>query len=252
MGNRIFSYGMLFFLNITLVRCQKKIFPEISGVQVSQNFPYIMMNGDVHHYDTSNTKIYYYKNKILVSPSYFLDIFEGEKILKTELIWYYFVFEKNSKEGYLSNKSKNLFNVKCPVDSFLSKQFPFNNHTQLLNKLDSKFLYEKEKESVTYKTYSIQNGDKDSLGKLYTDTLILGFNEKMDDSKFSFSEQLDSIHKKKLISLTIKASPKYYKEKKFFYNSHIELYFFDKIEVQNKEELMKYFNFKENKTKPEQ
>lgn len=230
---------------MALLRCQKRVFPEIRAVQVSQNFPYIMMNGNVHHYDTTDLRIYYYKNKILVSPSYYHDILAGGELVKTEFIWYYFVFEKNSKFGYLTNKNTNLINVKCSVDSFLNKQFAFsNNYMELFNKFNPTLLSEKhnKKEEIIYKTYTFSNGDKDSLGNFCIDTLIMGFSKKMMDSDFSFSRELDSIHKMKLISLTAKGVPRYYPDKKFFLNSRIELNFFNKIEVENKEEIMKYFN----------
>jgi hypothetical protein len=42
--------------------------------------------------------------------------------------------------------------------------------------------------------------------------------------------------------MVLKAVPRYYVDKKFFYNAHIELCYFKKIEVENKDELMKYFN----------
>ncbi len=235
----------LIFLSFTLIQCQKNFSQSIKAVQVSQTFPYILNDGSLHHYDTLNTKIYYYQNKILVSTSYFLKKMNGTKVLSDTIGWSYFVFKKNNIFGYYTDSNLNIFNKRCLVDSFLKQESAFiGNHYENFNKYNPQFIYDyyNKDESVFYKNFLFKNGDIDIKGNLYVDTLLLGFNKKLVNSEYSLSEKLDKKYKMKLTRIIVNGSARYYKDKNFFVDSYRQLFFFQEIEVKNKTEIMKYFN----------
>jgi hypothetical protein len=239
---------MKFFLVGSLIftfsfNCEQKNSDKLRAVEVCQNFPYISNDGSLSHYDTTVTRIYFFKDEVLVSPSYTNRYFNNGKLNNVALIWYYFLYKKGEVNGYLTDEEKKIFKQKHNVDSFLKKQYAFFDHTSRIKELNPKLLSENLGKDQIAKTikYTVQSQFKDLSGNLNIDTLELNFNSKMTQNDFSFSKYFDSMHNSKLVSIIYKTPPKYFETDSIVISALTSENFYREFRIEDEKKIMGVF-----------
>jgi hypothetical protein len=240
---------MKFFLvGVSLVfassfNCAQKSGNNLRAVEVCQNFPYIGHDGILSHYDTSFTRIYFFKDEVLVSPSNISRYFKNEELINVDLKWHYFWFKKGEIHGYLTDEEKKIFKQKHNIDSFLNKQYAFFDNTSRIKELKPKLLAEnlgKGKISKRIK-YTVLSKFKDLHGNLNIDTLELNFDSKMTQNDFSFSKYFDSLHNSKLVSIIYKTPPKYFETDSILVSALTVENFYSEFKIENEKKIMEIF-----------
>jgi hypothetical protein len=233
-----------------LIGCVSKNNEAITGIKITENFPTIGTKGKLLGYDTFSTRIYYHKNQVLYHSAYHFDSADGGRLLTSGMRDYFFVYNKDNSFGLFFDSAKNIIGKKLLVDSVIKKEW-INNidiyqgyNTSTLKPLPNN---ETPKPGTVFKTYAFHSTRDTGLSGVFN----YWFSNKLDHVTYSFSKELDSIHKMKLYKIIIKNNALYFRDYGFSLDP-VEQYFeIEEIAILNKPELMKYFEKEEKYFKKE-
>ncbi len=221
---------------------------EIIGVRLSRNFPDFDIKDSVAKiigYDTTEIKIFKYKNQILYQIYHFAFITNGaDSSEKKEYKNRVLVFSEGQQLGLFFDSARNIYNKVVSVDSFLKKQWCYRlDAKDFLNEEDSKYASTSTNiiTGDTEDLYSFK-GKKDSAmtGQIvffYTDK------KKLKNIEYSFSKELDSIKNKKLYKILVVTNSRFMGPPNNIYMDRSEAFYaLDKLDVRNPREIHKYFD----------
>lgn len=191
-------------------------------------------------FDTIFSKVYLLGNRVQMNVEYNQINLKTDSLVGFQKREFTFVFTRGNKTGYIYDKFRNWSKVPVDVDSTLSKLW-FNNANIYQSIINSKV-----------KVHNIKNENLNFFNEYYTlvpnsDTLAvanveLNYNRELLWFPFSFSKELDSIHKAKLTEIKVELN--YLKPAaNGEFPEPINLQFkMKEIRVKNKDEIMKYFD----------
>lgn len=235
------------------VTVSKKTETQLTGVRVSQDFPMIGHTGKVINLDTSTVEIYYYKNQILykIGVDYFPKVynlndpdtayFSDTRNLKTR--YYYFIYSKGDKYGYISNEDKKFDLEKAPVDSVLRNQWFLQRKVNYTKDSVSKFIigtiYEtKNFDSGIFRKYLlfVPKEEGKTSGTDYWE-----FRDELKKFPYSISPELDSMYNSKLCKTISVSFPKYFKKQDFMLDTVKTFFNMEEIKNIDTGKIMNYF-----------
>lgn len=237
----IFIISILYFSycsSLTNRRIVKKY--EITGIELTHNFPYIDNKGKLLKYDTITTRIYYYKDQTLYQLSYQFDSLYGNNLIKSEVRNHFFVHQRDKLYGYDYDKHKTKFNRKVLADSlFNAEWFTKMNTYKILFTNESKLVrsYTDAASGELQETYELKGREDTTM----SGTCFLVYSKKSFNTAFSLSKELDSIKKMKLCRIELVNNSRFMKDKNFYLDRIVQTYTLKKIENINLDQVSTYF-----------
>lgn len=214
---------------------------EIVCIEISHLFPNISNEGKLISLDTITDKVYYYKNQILYQSAYRENIRSHDgQIKKSETKYSSFVYTIGNIHGWLFDPPANESNKKIAVDSFYKFNWLFKPYIeQILNESNTLLLSSKTNKvtGISEETYSFT--DKKDTTK--SGTVILCYSSKMNNYKYSFSDEIDSLKKMKLYKVTLIINSRFIKEYKMTLDKIETGFFMEESTVDNPKEIMSFF-----------
>ena len=216
---------------------------QINGISVYHNFPWINEKGKVEHYEDSiRTDIYYKGNQILYHSSADWDSIVNGTILKHEKRFYYFVFTKGKKYGYLYDKYKSPEPIKLAADSFLRNEFAYVGYTGKRGAEKGIHTWvSRNKSQDGHSLMKVLNVDKAGSDSSLSATLILMFSDRFNFTPYSISSTFDTEKGMKLYKIETTNHPRYMKEYNMTIDTIKQLWWMDKLPITDTAELLKYF-----------
>ncbi len=227
---------------------------EISGVKIISNFPVLDIRDsqiNIVRYDTFETRIYKYRNQLLIMSSYgfmkgasFKNADKDNTPLVTEIRHKYFLYSPGEKTGLLFDTTKNIFKKHVDVDSMIGRLQKEILTVRDLER-DVNMSLRDSKKNVTnvdlIETY-IFTAKKDSAMK---GTIFFHFTDpkKFNGSDFSLSKELDSLRQMKLYKIVTITDARFMGPPNNAYMDRAESFYLLEP-VSDFEDVKKYFNNK--------
>lgn len=240
-------YLILFLSYSTCI--SKEYANDIRCIRITRNFPVIEFNdsvGKIVKYDTLETRIYQYKNQEIYQTYYtFIHTSMVDSIPPViENRCNFFVYTKGNTTGLYFDSTEKIIAKPVNVDSMLLRQRQFKLEVDdIYNEMSLTYIHtiKNRKTKDTEEWYSF-NGKKDTT---MTGSVLFAF---MDPDKFknidySFSKKLDSLRGMKLYKIVTVTNARYIGPPNNIYMDRGEIFQkFESIPVNNREEVLRYFN----------
>jgi hypothetical protein len=253
------SSNLIFFLVLFCCCTNGQSFIKkraVKGIIVERKFPNLVLDTVkncwvVLKYDPYYTKIFYYKDQVLIESNYYYSetkIGEDFDKRKYRSRYYTFIFSDSSNQGVLCD-SNSLENTRIVnKDSMLNKEWAFNtNREKILEDNECTLLFSNVKsDGDIVETYSMKN-KKDSsmtgnLLMIFSKTRLIAFN-------YSMAKDIEEKRKMKLIKIEYINDARKLKPN----NTCIEKvdipYGISEIQIKDESALLKMFDFAKSITK---
>ena len=233
----ILSLTFLLYKNST--SCNKKqIDPQIRQIHVVYNTPIVNWDSTVTDINIAYDAYYYGEYFLYKLPYHFDSLYNGQLVFE-EWRYNFFVFQKDSTVGYyyyldpLDTRREKRFSV----DSVLAKNTYENpGYDSLINRKPDSAYYDKEANLVNLYLFPPEKKRPEN-NKYY-----LYYTRELKGIKETFSRKLDSLKQMKLFRVKIVAGGGWYEEYKIAFPKRQYLLEMREIPVENKEEVLKYFD----------
>jgi hypothetical protein len=190
------------------------------------------------NYDTT-VDIIFACNDIRVSKKiYPYQLIEDGKIIKTENIARFFVFQKDSIYGYVYDTTIGIINSRQHIDTATGLNVILNNAIENdFNKfLPKKIKFFKDSINSNYKEIYEIKIEEDSTIKLIWE---LTFNEKYKNYPQSISKYMDSLSKSKLVEIKSYNPSRYLKQYNLTMDAFEFIYKMEFVEIEDKTEIFR-------------
>ena len=199
-------------------------------------FPILTESGKVDKYFPFECRIYFYGKQKIYQNYYYQS--ENE-----ELPGYfnnYFIFSQGEQYGLLIDSSKQIFGIRVPVDSMLSKvRFHLLKVDTVLKNLDTVLISSKNLNEDIQDTYSWKHKQDTTMdGQISLQYTSKGFK----DLDYSFSEELDKSKKMKLFKMEVINNPRFIKELNMNLNKVETYYLLEEISIFDEQAIIKLFD----------
>jgi hypothetical protein len=232
----------------------------IEGVSYSTTFPDLFnKEGKLMGYIPIQRNVYYHDDQIMYYGSNPSDSIVHGKVLKTRPAFYYFVYTKGKQYGLYYNLLFKEYAVKVKVDSMLKREnayFPYRAdfYDSTLIRNNRKFVSQNYNtdSTILHQIYTLKGGRPGEQVPDIFDSLYLTFSKKFKPTEYTLSRQFDSAMKMKLIQVTFILNPIYLREQDYIFEKLIAPHILEEINIDNADELMKYFDEDKRKNAEEE
>lgn len=190
---------------------QKETTRNYKTIRMTKIIPIINNMGKVDNYATYHAFITFRDDIRLYETPYHYDSIINNKVIKSEVRYKIFVHHKDSLFGRIFDPGNNIYNLRTNLDSFISiKSF---SDLRLMELFENENLVmqssEKDPTIGTYKEVYLITSKQD-ISK--TGLAIFYYDSRLTNIDFSYSKELDSIHKMKLCEVIIQTNAHTLKE----------------------------------------
>lgn len=178
---------------------------DITTIRVTKKIPMLNNIGKVDKYIIQDAYVYFNGNMRLYETPYYYDSIVNNEKVKSDIRYKIFVHHKDSLYGSAFDTLNNIFNKRMHKDSFSS--INYYTDLRLIKLFDDEILVmqssEKNANAGIYKeTYLITS--RHDVNK--TGLAVFGYDSMLNNIDFSFSKELDSIHRMKLYEVMIQTN----------------------------------------------
>jgi hypothetical protein len=190
------------------------------------------------NYDTTVDIIFAYNDIRVSKKVYPYQLIEDGKIIKTENITRFFVFQKDSVYGYVFDTTIGIINSRQHIDTATGLNVILNNAIEKdFNRLSPKKVKSfKDSISSNYKEIYEIKIEEDSSIKIIWE---LTFNEKYTNYPQSISKYMDSLSKSKLFEIKSYTPSRFLKQYNLTMDAFEFIYKIEFVEIEDKTEIFR-------------